>query len=121
MSAAGKRVLVCGGRDYAGRADMFRDLDALHASDGIECIISGCARGADTLAIQWAIARGVTVAQYPADWITHGRGAGPVRNQQMLTEGKPDVVVAYPGGRGTKDTIDRARRAGVPVMHGGAL
>lgn len=34
----------------------------------------------------------------------------------MLDEGKPHLVVAFPGGRGTADMIDRARSAGVRVM-----
>jgi hypothetical protein len=45
----------------------------------------------------------------------HGRAARPIRNQRMLDEGKPDLVVAFPGGRGTTDMIRRAERAGVPV------
>jgi len=79
-------------------------------------IISGCARGADTLGIEWAEAKGVEVARFPADWKTHGRAAGPIRNQQMLEEGKPDLVVAFPGARGTADMIRRARAAGVELI-----
>ena len=56
---------------------------------------------------------------FPADWIRHGRAAGPIRNEQMLREGCPDLVVAFhddPGlGRGTADMVRRALAAGVPV------
>jgi hypothetical protein len=41
--------------------------------------------------------------------------AGPLRNYQMLEEGKPDLVVAFPGGGGTKDMVRRAVKAGVSV------
>jgi len=46
----------------------------------------------------------------------HGRAAGPVRNAQMLAEGKPDFVVAFPGGRGTADMCKQARARGVKVV-----
>ena len=45
-----------------------------------------------------------------------GKKAGPLRNQRMLDEGKPDLVVAFPGGGGTKDTVRRAVQAGV-IIH----
>ena len=95
---------------------LFRELDALHTARGVTAIISGCARGADTLGIEWAEARGMEVARFPADWETHGRAAGPIRNQQMLDDGKPDLVIAFPGGRGTADMVRRARAAGVELI-----
>jgi hypothetical protein len=57
------------------------------------------------------------VAVFPADWETHGRAAGPIRNQAMLDEGKPYLVIAFWDGKskGTLDMISRATRAGVPV------
>jgi hypothetical protein len=58
----------------------------------------------------------VPIDVYVAQWKKHGRAAGPIRNQRMLDEGKPDLVVAFPGGRGTADMIRRAERAGVPVQ-----
>jgi hypothetical protein len=53
---------------------------------------------------------------YMADWDGLGRKAGPIRNQRMLDEGKPDLVIAFPGGRGTADMVRRAREAGVEVV-----
>jgi hypothetical protein len=49
-----------------------------------------------------------------ADW-SIGRKAGPIRNQRMLDEHAPDLVVAFPGGRGTADMVRRARKSGVEV------
>jgi hypothetical protein len=46
----------------------------------------------------------------------YGKGAGPRRNKQMIEEGNPDLVIAFPGGRGTADMINRARAAGVRVI-----
>lgn len=78
-------------------------------------VIHGGARGADTHAGWAATAVDIPVAVYPADWATHGRRAGPIRNAQMLAEGRPDAVLAFPGGRGTADMVRQARAAGVPV------
>ena len=106
------RVLVCGGRDYDDKVKLYWELGHI---EGITCVISGCARGADTLAIEWAGDNNVTVAPFPADWKTHGKAAGHIRNQQMIDKGKPDLVVAFPGGRGTADMVARAQKAGIQV------
>lgn len=111
-----QRVLVCGGRGYEDRVSLFKVLDAAHYANPIECLIHGAARGADSLAADWALDRDVLCKAYPADWDRDGRAAGPIRNQRMLDEGKPHMVVAFPGGRGTADMIRRAEKAGVPVV-----
>lgn len=110
------RVLVCGGRDYDDREAVDQTLDRLHAERGIACIIAGAARGADTLAAAWATDRGIALLEFPADWKTQGRAAGPIRNQRMLEEGAPSYVVAFPGGRGTADMVRRAEGAGLTVL-----
>lgn len=116
-----KRVLVCGGRDFSDRAAVARVLRPYKPeniiSDVSDCIlIVGGAPGADTLAEEWADVYGVRKRVFLADWNTHGRAAGPIRNQRMIDEGKPDLVVAFPGGRGTDDMVKRAEKAGIPVM-----
>jgi hypothetical protein len=71
----------------------------------------------------WATNRLVTRQRFNADWATHGKMAGWLRNQQMLDEGKPDLVVAFSGGRGTADMVRRTKKAGVElieVQHGGS-
>jgi len=110
-----QRVLVCGGRDYDDRETLFNVLDVTHEANPIECLIHGAARGADTLAADWALDRDVLCNAYPADWDRDGKAAGPIRNQKMLDGGKPHLVIAFPGGRGTADMIRRAEKAGVPV------
>jgi YspA, cpYpsA-related SLOG family len=109
------RVLVCGGRSFDDLPLLDRTLDELHAGRPITTVIHGGAAGADTMAHFWAGAAGVPIDVYLARWKEHGKAAGPIRNQRMLDEGKPDLVVAFPGGRGTADMIRRAERAGVPV------
>jgi hypothetical protein len=111
------RVLVCGGRDFNELGAVWGQLDAIHALDGpIAAIIQGGGKGADYLAASWADFNGVPDIDFLADWHKHGRAAGPIRNQQMLDEGKPDLVVAFPGGRGTADMVRRAKVAGIRVI-----
>lgn len=110
------RVLVCGGRDFTNADLLNRELDRLHAEHGFGGLIEGGAPGADTLAGVWADARGVPRQTFPADWKKHRRAAGPIRNQQMLDEGKPDLVVAFPGGTGTAGMMKLAKTAGVRIV-----
>lgn len=109
-----QRVLVCGGRSYANRGGVFEVLDAAHAANPIIALIHGNAKGADALADEWAIGKCETLTFTPL-WEEHGPAAGPRRNQKMLEDGKPDIVIAFPGGKGTADMVRRARLAGVPV------
>lgn len=110
------RVLVCGSRDFADRFHMREALAALPRDLAIT-IIHGGARGADALADKAARELGFAVEEYQADWHKHGRAAGPLRNQRMLDEGKPDRVIAFPlpGSIGTWDMVRRARKAGIAV------
>ncbi len=74
------------------------------------------ARGADLLAAAWARSRGIPARPFPADWNRDGKAAGFLRNVRMLREGRPDLVVAFPGGKGTAHMVGLARRAGVAVL-----
>jgi YspA, cpYpsA-related SLOG family len=110
------KVLVCGGRNFRSPAQVFRALDRLHQEKPITELMQGGATGADQFAMEWAATK-PEIKRYvcPADWETHGRAAGPIRNEKMLTW-KPDLVVAFPGGDGTADMVRRAEAAGVPVQ-----
>ena len=110
------RVLVCGGRQFDDRDMLNAALDKLHHERVFSLVISGGAPGADSLAEAWAKAAGVACKVYNADWETLGRKAGPIRNEQMLVEGRPDLVVAFPGGRGTAHMVRIAREAGIEVI-----
>ena len=113
------RVLVCGSRDFndygllAAKLDEVRD----RLGDVPMRVVSGAARGTDSLAAKWAQQRGVPCDEYPADWDRHGKSAGYRRNEQMLTEGDPHMVVAFPQGdsRGTRQMMDIASKARVAV------
>jgi hypothetical protein len=114
------RVLVCGGRDYDDRERLFRVLDkALRAATLAGksfVLVHGNARGADKLSHEWATARQINdVRVYEADWETHKRSAGHIRNQKMLTESQPHVIIAFEGGKGTAHMVSIGKKAGVPV------
>lgn len=113
------RVLVCGGRAYDDWATLDQVLcDLWDRSGRFLVVIHGGAKGADALASRWcSLAFGEAEEMvFTPDWKQYGRGAGPIRNQQMLDEGKPDLVLAFPGGKGTTDMVRRAELADIPVQ-----
>lgn len=110
------RVAVTGGRDYDDAQRVHDVLSQAHHQQGIECIINGGARGADHFSTQWADGHRVPTEIYDADWETHGKAAGPLRNKRMLNEGRPDVLIAFPGGAGTKSCVKLAENLGIKVV-----
>lgn len=123
------RILVCGGRHYNKYNVVRLYLDLLIDQRGWTyepdeygntlpnvVIIHGGAKGADSLADRWAVVNWTGLEVYPADWNKYGKSAGYIRNKQMLVEGKPDLVVAFPGGKGTAMMVKIAREAGVEVI-----
>ncbi|MEQ9327289.1 MAG: DUF2493 domain-containing protein [Rhodospirillales bacterium] len=110
------RLLVCGGRAFEDEAGLFRTLDGFHDNHPVDLVIEGGACGADVMAGRWAEARGITHRCFEADWKRYRSAAGPIRNRQMLEEGRPDLVMAFPGGKGTANMVEQAREAGVEVL-----
>ena len=105
------RVLVCGGRNYRNREHVFMVLDSIQPS----VVIHGGAKGADQLAGDWAKERKVECRTYPAQWDRYGKSAGFRRNEQMLQQEKPKLVIAFPGGNGTAHMVRTARQRGYRV------
>lgn len=112
------RVLVCGGRDFSSTTSLWRELDTvkINAPHDALTIIQGGATGADRLARLWCESRAIPYDNFPANWKKYGKAAGPIRNQRMIDVGKPDLVVAAPGGTGTADMVRRAEVAGIPIQ-----
>jgi hypothetical protein len=74
--------------------------------------------GADTYAREAAKYLGIAWEEYPADWTKYGgKKAGPIRNKQMLVEGKPNRVIAFHDNikksKGTANMLAQARRCGL--------
>jgi YspA, cpYpsA-related SLOG family len=110
------RILVCGGRSFDNAALMDLTLDQAHDAGPITVLIHGLAKGADALAADWANRNNVRVQGFRPDWKKYGKLAGPIRNERMLKEGMPQLVLAFKGSKGTADMVRQARHAGVPVL-----
>ncbi len=113
------KVVVAGGRDFGNYMLLKESLDVLLArkvANGTKVIIiSGMARGADSLGEKYAKEKGYEVSYFPAKWNTYGRSAGYKRNIEMAQNA--DAVVAFWDGqsRGTKHMIDTASAYELPV------
>ncbi len=136
------RILVCGGRKFAKfpghsatqelkdqywkeKGFIYRTLDkhSFHTEPDeygnflcISTIINGAATGADQASSDYAIVNWCPYEEYPADWDKYKKSAGYIRNKEMLEKSRPDVVIAFPGTRGTQNMIDIANKAGVLVL-----
>jgi hypothetical protein len=110
------KLLVCGGRDYTDIFNIYRVLEQVCNNHDITEIIEGDASGVDRIAGRWAVGHGRKLTRFPADWERYGKAAGPIRNSQMLDEGRPDICLHFPGGKGTEDMVRQARKAGLTMI-----
>jgi len=108
------KTIIAGGRDFNNYTLLREKCDEIISSDLTE-IVSGCAKGADTLGERYAKERGYNVKLFPADWKTHGRKSGPIRNRQMADYG--EMLIAFWNGKssGTKNMIENAKKLGLKV------
>ena len=110
------KVIICGGRDFNDFAYLTERLDHLLQSRKAVEIVSGGARGADTLGEQWASETSHQVKQFLADWNKHGRSAGYKRNEQMADYATHCVAFWDGRSRGTMHMINLAREAGLRTV-----
>jgi len=110
------RILCCGDRDWTDEAFIHSKLVDLPKNT---TLIHGDCRGADRIAGKIGKALGLKVKPFPTKWHIYGKGAGPIRNEQMINEGLPTHVIAFHDhldtSKGTKDMIKRAESANIPV------
>jgi hypothetical protein len=108
-------VIIAGGRDFTDRDLLFTKMDQLLISYAWKdiTIVSGCARGADSLAIEYAMSRKTELVYCPADWDTHGKRAGYIRNSHMATLATHLVAFHDGKSRGTQMMIEIAREVGL--------
>ena len=111
------RLLVCGGRHYDDADAVRGELDRLHRDQPLTVLVHGGLAGIGTAAEAWARARNVHVVRYPPNWTLLGSKAEAHRNAFMLADSRPDMVLAFPGGRDTLELLRMTRAAGRPVVH----
>lgn len=85
----------------------------LNISEDIE-VVSGTAKGADLLGEQYAKEKGYTIKRFPADWDTHGKKAGYIRNVQMAGYATHCVVFWDGKSSGTKMMVDICKQKNIP-------
>ena len=109
------RVIVAGGRNFYDKNFVYKNLNELHIIHQFTTLIHGNATGVDYLAEQWAADNNIPIESFPADWKKYGRAAGPIRNQKML-ENNPNLLIAFPGSKGTKNIVKKAIELGVATI-----
>lgn len=111
------RVLICGDRNWSHLLDIENFIKSL-PSDTV--IIEGECRGADLMAKSFALKYHLQVEKFPANWKKYGKGAGIIRNKEMLDKGNPDFVVAFHNNlaesKGTRNMVKQAKDKGIPVQ-----
>lgn len=112
------KLIVAGGRDFNNYPLVCKEIrilaEQIHADKAIS-IVTGMARGADAAGLQFAKTNNVFFYAFSADWDTHGKGAGFIRNKQMGDFA--DGLLAFWDGhsRGTKHMIDYMTSLKKPV------
>lgn len=107
------KVIIAGGRDYHNYDTL---LEAIEESGFlVGAVVSGGANGVDALGERYAVEMNLNLHIYNADWETHGRAAGPIRNRKMAENA--DALIALWDGksRGTKNMIETATKKGLRV------
>ena len=108
------KVIVAGGRDFSNYILLKESCDSL-IKDKVTEIVSGKAKGADSLGEKWANENNIKIAPFPANWDKHGKSAGYIRNSEMANYG--ECLIAFWDGKskGTKNMIDIATNKGLEV------
>ena len=112
------RLLITGSRDLTAYRQVRDLLDAIHGQHRVRALAQGEAHGADRIGYAWSWLRRVPQSGYPADWSRYGRGAGPIRNEWMVTDFRPDGAVAFPLGEsaGTRGCMALLQERSIPVL-----
>lgn len=117
-------LAVVGSREWTDSELLFSALDKwIEANGRPDTIISGGAKGADTLAAKYAGARGIPFRGYlvsQQDWDAKGKAAGPIRNHLMLSNATHAVAFRKGDTPGTRNAIKTALslRLDVTVIDG---
>lgn len=114
------KIVIAGSRDLSVSPKLLLELlGALNidivSETGHEVVSGGCPTGPDSAAKELPKFIGVTYKEFPPDWGTHGRAAGPIRNRQMAEYGDCLLLVWDGKSRGSASMLSEMRRVGKPV------
>jgi hypothetical protein len=114
------KVLICGSRNWQNRETMEAWIAPLLDFYGDALVVvHGGAEGADRVADGICADLGIPTVVYVPEWNRYGKAAGPIRNEVMVTEEDPDLVLAFTAdlktSKGTESTVRLARKHKKPV------
>ena len=108
------RIVVAGSRDFHDYSLLSAELDKHLAGQTNITIVSGTARGADKLGERYAAEHNLRIERFPAEWEKYHKGAGPIRNAQMVESADAVIVFWDNESSGTKNIIECARKENIP-------
>lgn len=109
------KLAVIGSREFNDFDLLCQKLDALMQRKEITLIISGGARGADSLAERYARDRGIPTQVLKPDWEKFGKSAGFRRNMDIIEACEACIAFWDGESKGTLHSIGLAKKKGVPV------
>lgn len=104
------KTIIAGSRNFNDYELLKREVDKVHEIAPITEVVSGGARGADSMGEWWARQNGIALIIFPADWNRFGKAAGPIRNTQMANYAQMLIAFLAKDSKGTKDMIEKANR-----------
>ena len=108
------KYIIAGGRDFNNRSVLYKVLNENRYSKNITEIVSGCARGADFLGIEWADVYGLRITRFPAEWDKYGKSAGFIRNADMGVYADAAIIFWDGESKGTKHMIQTMKKLDKP-------
>jgi YspA, cpYpsA-related SLOG family len=109
------RLIICGGRHFRDMALVERELTRINAARPIDVLVHGGSAGIGMPVEAWGQEHDVHIVRYPP-CRTPGRNSDARRDMFMLSDGRPDAMLAFPGGRRTKALVQMAEAQGIPVI-----
>ena len=108
------KVIIAGSRTISSIACIVNAVD--QSGFDITEVVSGMARGVDSLAIDFANLNRIPVHKFPADWNKYGKSAGYIRNQQMAEFADALIAIWDGQSKGTKHMIDIMQKTNKPAF-----
>ncbi len=112
------KIIIAGGRDFNDYKSLERCVTKFLQSIKLEeiIIVSGCAKGADTLGEYFAKFNGFKIEKFPADWNQFPRSAGYIRNKEMAKFADYLIVFWDGKSKGTRNMIDEMKKLNKPIL-----